>query len=137
MSDTRTQVIRFLVVGITATIVDASVYTGLLTVVIPGRFDIAKTCAFLLGTTVSYFLNKRWTFESSETDAKQTASFILLYGVTLIFNVGANGLALETLGGMGLELAIAGPIAFVVATGVSTVANFFGQKFWVFRQREA
>ncbi len=138
MSKTRQQIIRFIAVGLIATVVDASIYAGLLSTVLPDRNDVAKACSFLVGTTVSYLLNKRWTFEATERDPKQTANFIALYGFTWILNVAANRTTLAALLDYELVTAVslATSISFVVATAASTVVNFFGQKYWVFKSPE-
>ena len=146
---TRTQIFRFLVVGVTATVADASVYFGLidtgvadalhsalpdaLHALVPGAHDVGKSCSFLFGTLVSYVLNKRWTFESKEADPRQTAAFVALYASTFLLNVAVNHSVLALDPPEGVPRRAVELTAFLVATACSTVANFFGQKFWVFK----
>lgn len=131
---TRTQLSRFIVVGLLATVVDASTYAGLLAAEVPGAHATAKGVAFLLGTTVAFLLNKAWTFEAKGSGATETRRFVVLYGATLVVNVGMNQATLITLTSTGLPLGWAEPTGFVVATACSTVLNFIGQKLWVFRE---
>lgn len=134
MSDTRRQVARFLVVGVAATLADALVYSGLLATVWPGAHDAAKGAAFVVGTLVSYTLNKRWTFGVRERSGRQAGAFFSLYALSFGLNVGTNRAALELLTRV-LAPPVASTVAFVVATGASTVTNFLGQRYWVFRAR--
>lgn len=119
----RRQLSRFLVVGSTTVLIDFLVY-ALLIMFIP--VAVSKTVSFLTGTLFAYFANKLWTFEKKERDHVEMLSFLILYGTTLVINVGVNQLTLWILPDwIGL--------AFLAATGTSTILNFIGQKWWVFR----
>ncbi len=56
---------------------------------------------------------------------KEILRFMVLYSATLGANVASNKYMLSMTGLIFF--------AFLFATGVSTVLNFTGQKFWVFR----
>ncbi len=88
----------------------------------------AKAVSFLSGTVVAYLLNKYWTFEKHRHSYAEMAKFLALYLTTLAANVGVNQLAIFL-----LPPPFNVPIAFLAATGTSTVLNFIGQKWWVFR----
>lgn len=149
MSGSR-QVARFAIAGVLATLSDGLVYLaavgsglaagvhgllpGAVLAVVPEPFDLAKAASFFVGTLVSYGLNKLWTFERPERDVGEAVAFFTLYGLTFVLNVIANHLALDAGLALGASPALAGPLAFVVATGCSTVVNFLGQKFWVFAE---
>ena len=87
--------------------------------------DIAKGISFLVGTAVAFIINKYWTFEKPLKSHNEIIEFGMLYTVTLILNVITNRFILDVTGFV--------LFAFLVATGVSTVCNFLGQKFWVFK----
>lgn len=87
--------------------------------------DVAKAISFLLGTVVAFFINKYWTFEKHVKSYREVVQFGMLYSVTLGLNVMTNRFILDS-----TEVILLG---FLVATGVSTVCNFLGQKFWVFK----
>jgi hypothetical protein len=53
--------------------------------------------------------------------------YLILYGCTLLLNIGCNQLALAVLGSPQKLL------AFLFATGVTMVTNFLGMKFVTFR----
>lgn len=122
MSQLKKEVKRFLVAGFSAVGTDLGTYYLLLNFF---QHDIAKTISFLLGTIVAFIINKYWTFEKHERSYKEIFQFAILYSVTLGANVATNKFVLEQ-----TELVF---FAFLVATGVSTVLNFLGQKFWVFK----
>jgi putative flippase GtrA len=122
MSQTKKELKRFLVAGISAVGTDLATYYLLL-----NFFDtnISKGISFLLGTIVAFIINKYWTFGKHEKSYKEIAKFGLLYSATLGANVITNKLILDM---FSISL-----LAFFIATGVSTVLNFIGQKWWVFR----
>jgi putative flippase GtrA len=122
MSQVKKELKRFLVAGISAVGTDLVTYYILLNFL---SNDVAKTISFLLGTVVAFVINKYWTFEKHEKSYKEIIQFGILYSATLGVNVMTNNVVLEY-----SSLVF---LAFLVATGVSTVLNFIGQKWWVFR----
>jgi len=116
---------RFLVAGFSAVGTDLTVYWLLLHVT---SHSPAKTASFLAGTIVAYLINKFWTFEKHRHSYIEMTKFLALYLSTLAVNVGVNQLTLTV-----LPPSVNVPLAFLVATGCSTVLNFIGQKWWVFR----
>jgi putative flippase GtrA len=122
MSKTKKELKRFLVAGISAVGTDLVTYYILLNFL---PHDIAKAISFLLGTVVAFIINKYWTFEKHEKSYKEMFQFVILYSATLVANVITNKIVLDL-----FSITI---LAFLIATGVSTVLNFIGQKWWVFR----
>lgn len=122
MSQLKKELKRFLVAGFSAVGTDLGTYYLLLNFF---PHDVAKAISFLLGTIVAFVINKYWTFEKHEKSYREIWQFALLYSVTLIANVLTNKIVLEY-----TELVF---LAFLIATGVSTILNFIGQKFWVFK----
>jgi putative flippase GtrA len=115
---------RFLIAGLTAVGTDFITYYIILNF-LHRDIDIAKTLSFILGTVVAFVVNKYWTFERYEKSYKQIFQFTILYSTTLFVNVMANRLILDF-----AELFF---LAFLIATGASTILNFAGQKWWVFK----
>jgi len=132
---TKTQVMRFIGVGLVATVVDGGTYFAGLHLAGLSHSP-SKAISFILGTIVSYVLNKLWTFESSERNHRELVAFCMLYGATFFLNVGVNEGSLAVLSPLRPE-AVPVPMVeltcFVIATACSTVANFIGNKLWVFR----
>lgn len=122
MNKIKKELKRFLIAGLSAVGTDLITYYIMLNFL---HHDIAKTISFLLGTIVAFVINKYWTFEKHEKSYKEMWQFAVLYATTLGANVLTNRFVLDS-----TEIVL---LAFLIATGVSTVLNFIGQKWWVFR----
>lgn len=132
----RRELRSFIIIGIIATLLDFTLYTLFQQVV---TYSIAKTFSFLCGTLFTYLLNKFITFKQSKHSTKEAAKFITLYGSTLVANVTVNSLMIMLIsthlnGYLFITHEVTIIISFIAATSVSTVLNFIGQKFWVFKK---
>ena len=116
------QIQRFIFAGLSAVFTDLIGYITLLNFL---NHDFAKTISFILGSIVAFIINKYWTFERHLRSLNEIIKFILLYGTTLGLNIFTNRFSLDLTDMIFLS--------FLIATGLSTVVNFIGQKFWVFR----
>ena len=121
MSQLKREMSRFLVAGFCAVGTDMGSYFLLLKVL---PHDYSKGISFLLGTIVAYCINKYWTFEKKTKSYSEMGKFSLLYLSTLAVNVLVNQIVLNS-----FQSTI---LAFLMATGVSALLNFIGQKWWVF-----
>jgi putative flippase GtrA len=122
MNQVTKELKRFLVAGVCAVTIDLIAYYLLLDFL---SHDIAKAISFVLGTIFAFLINKYWTFEKHKKSYKEVFQFGVLYIVTLGFNVLTNKMVIDN-----TQMVF---LAFLMATGVSTVLNFIGQKWWVFR----
>ena len=122
MNKLKKELKLFLIAGLSAVAMDFITYYVMLNFL---HHNIAKTLSFILGTIVAFVVNKYWTFERYEKTYKQIFQFIILYSATLFINVMVNRLVLDY---AGLVL-----LAFLIATATSTILNFTGQKWWVFK----
>lgn len=113
----------FLVVGCSAVATDFCVYflctrAGVAT-------GIAKTGSFAAGAVVSFVFNRLFTFKARGKVHRHALAFAVLYLLTLGLNVAVNALA--------LRIGLPKGLAWLAATGASTVANYVGMKFAVFK----
>jgi putative flippase GtrA len=123
MNQIKRELNRFLFAGLCAVFSDLLIYYILLKSL---NSDLAKGISFLVGTIVAFIINKYWTFEKPDKSVKEVLQFGILYSTTLGLNVMTNKIMLSYTSIVFLS--------FFVATGVSTILNFVGQKFWVFKK---
>lgn len=121
------ELLRFLIVGGAVVIVDFAVYFGLLWLMPTLGLSLAKALAFVAGATTSFLLNRSFVFRSVDRAQRQLLSFVFLYGLGLGLNTTANALSLRA-GAPKL-------LAWLIATGASTISNFLGMKLFVFRRK--
>lgn len=119
------ELLRFLVAGSCSVITDALVYWFLGEV--GWNVSVAKLISFISGSIVGFVINKLWTFESKGQLHTEMLKYVLLYTTTIVLNVWSNHLVLDLTGLWWF--------AFLFATGLSTVCNFLGMKFFVFHKR--
>lgn len=118
------EILRFLVGGGSAVVVDFAVYCFLKG---PVGLIAAKVISYIAGAIVGFIINKLWTFESKQFKLSEVGRYIILYAFSACANTAVNKCVL---------LLIPSTIfAFLCATGGSTVLNFLGQKFFVFRKQ--
>lgn len=122
MSKIEKELKRFLIAGLCAVGTDLCMYYLLLNFLPTG---MSKAISFLSGTIVAYVINKYWTFEKYKKSHKEIIYFGILYSFTLGVNVMTNKIILDN-----THIVI---LAFLAATGLSTILNFLGQKFLVFK----
>ena len=119
----KQQLVKFIVSGVIAVAVDFGVYYLLNNYT---SHNVSKGISFLAGSIVAYLLNKFWTFDTKAFSGTQLFRFFFLYAVTLVINVLTNTGVLNLFNSV--------LFGFLCATGTSTILNFLGQKFWVFKK---
>lgn len=128
------QLVRFVLIGGLCALIDSGTYATLLSLGTPNY--VSKAISFILGTTASYFANKKFTFTASTGNAKaQAGGFALVYIVTFFVNVGTNQLlyALLPAFDMAHGTQIRYAVCWIVAQGLGTAINFVMLKWVVFK----
>ena len=121
------QITYFLIVGSTGVLIDYLVYILLISFI---PINISKVISFVSGALFNFFMNRKLTFGVSDFLTTRLTKFSFLYAFTLFLNVAVNQMSLETFAFNNYKI----HIAFILATGISTIVNFIGQKFWVFKK---
>ena len=93
----------------------------------------AKGLSYVAGVIFGFVGNKFWTFRSSQAASAEVPSYLCVYAVTLAINLTLNAVAIAALSFADASPMTVQVVAFLFATGVTTVANFMGLKFITFR----
>ena len=142
------QITKFFIIGVSAVLVDFFVYY-LLSDLLNVNIDVSKGLGFMVGTVYTYYLNKLWTWKYTEKSNKgMLLKFGLVYAVSFVFNILINKYGMKLLPAFEVNLSLSMPdtqtvsnlfslkgnkfLGFFLATVVSAVINFLGQKFLVF-----
>lgn len=123
------QFFRFILVGLSSTMLDGIAYSLALSLL---PTSAAKGLGYLVGMSFSILCNYRWSFGYTGDDrARVLMNCVLLYALALLLNIAVNQAGIGIFG--------TGPYgritAFLLAVGASTIFNFAGMRWWVFRQR--
>lgn len=125
--------LRFLLVGVGNTLLSAAITFGLYNL---ARWDpvLSSAIAYVAGASMSFFLNRSFTFHSQEAFWPSAAKFAL------------NVAVLWTLTTPFLQPWLAGQLqavfveqwannaALLFCMGLYTILNYFGQRFFAFRK---
>lgn len=122
----RDQVLRFVVTGGLAAVVDFGLYQLLLALGL--QLSVAKSISFVAGTTTAYLINRRWTFRSTG-GSRAFLAVVALYATTFAVQVGLNAVLVRVLPEAWWRITL----AFVIAQGTATVINFVVQRLLIFR----
>ena len=118
--------IKYLICGGSSTAIDFLVYMILSSHI---NISIAKFTSMCIASIFSFFVNKGWTFEDNRKITKvQIFKYILTQIINISVNVGFNKV-IYTLSNMKI-------CAFIIATVVAMIVNYFMQKIIVFKKED-
>lgn len=127
--------LKFLAVGVINTLVG----TGLMFIlynIFSVNYWISSASNYIVGSIVSYFLNKYFTFQNKERSAGQIVRFIV--NITLCYLV-AYGLAKPAVSYVlsGMSEKAQGNCSMLTGMCLFVALNYLGQRFFVFKERHA
>jgi putative flippase GtrA len=127
----RLQIIRFAVIGGLSVAIDGLVY-----VMLHARLghNQGKAISYIVGMIFGFFGNKFWTFESTQKSAREPILYAMFYLFTLTVNVVLNSACLDWITRSGAQENVSQALAFLIATGTTTILNFLGLKYIAFRR---
>ena len=102
-----------------------------------GRFSAGSSAAnYVVGSIVSYVLNKHFTFRNREKGAGVVVRFILNITVCYLLAYGLAKPAVNwALGGMGLGEQLQGNLPMLFGSGLFVILNYCGQRFFAFKTK--
>lgn len=133
--------LRFLLVGVVNTIVGMGVMFGLYNLAGLHAWGdvgywISSAANYAAGSVVSFFLNKHFTFRNQEKGAGVVFRFVLNISVCYLLAYGLAKPAVNwVLSGTGLSEQLTGNITMLAGSGLFVVLNYFGQRFFAFKER--
>tara|TARA_Y100000768_G_C23986735_1_gene689343 strand:- start:1922 stop:2317 length:396 start_codon:yes stop_codon:yes gene_type:complete len=121
------EVYRFLIVGICSVSIDFFFYYLIiyLDLLDPNH---SKRISFIIGAIFAFYANRHYVFRIDEKKISQYLMFSFLYFISFILNSLVHDYILLM---SNLTL-----LSFLCATFVSTVTNFLGQKFIIFKKKQ-
>lgn len=130
---------RFILVGIINTMVGYGVMfslwnlAGLHTWGDAGYW-ISSAANYIVGSIVSFFLNKHFTFRNREKGAGVVIRFVINISVCWLIAYGAAQPAMEwLLGSLALSEQLQGNITMLFGSGLFVILNYLGQRFFAFK----
>ena len=125
---------KFIGVGVINTIVGTAVMF-LSYNVLSFSYWVSSALNYIIGGAISYFLNKRYTFQYEGGGVKTVVKFALNIAVCYFVAYGiAKPLVEHMLSGCSPKLQ--GNIAMVVGMGLYVMLNYLGQRFFTFRKEQ-
>ena len=132
---------RFIIVGCINTLVGYGVMFGLYNLAGLHTWGdwgywISSAANYVVGSIVSYVLNKHFTFRNREKGAGVVVRFILNITVCYLLAYGLAKPAVNwALGGMGLGEQLQGNLTMLFGSGLFVILNYCGQRFFAFKTK--
>ena len=132
---------RFIIVGCIYTLVGYGVMFGLYNLAGLHTWGdrgywISSAANYVVGSIVSYVLNKHFTFRNREKGAGVVVRFILNITVCYLLAYGLAKPAVNwALGGMGLGEQLQGNLTMLFGSGLFVILNYCGQRFFAFKTK--
>lgn len=121
----RREIVFYVIVGILSVVIDFLSYNFLNNIFYLDNSN-SKRLSYLIGSTSSFLLNKKITFKSPKKTFKEPILFSIVYLISFVLNSVTHDILLEY---------IDGSCPFIIATFISVIINYIGQKFVVFKKK--
>lgn len=124
---------KFVLVGVGNTILSAAIMFGLYNLFKVGYWG-ASAISYLIGSILSYFMNKNFTFKNEEavirTVVKFTANAVVCY--ILAYTV-SKPVVIYSLSTFTVDTKVIEQVAMLLGMCIYTGLNYIGQRFFVFK----
>ncbi|MGI6181649.1 MAG: GtrA family protein [Agathobaculum sp.] len=127
------KLLKFLLVGVVNTLVGMAIMFGLYNLA-GCSYWISSAANYILTSILSFFLNKRFTFQNRERGAGPAVRFALNIAVCYLLAYGiAQPLCLHLLAGA--AQAVRDNVSMFVGMCLFTGFNYLGQRLFAFREK--
>lgn len=128
------KLLKFLIVGVINTLVGTAIMFGAYNI-LGCSYWVSSAANYILASILSYVLNKKFTFEHEGDLTKSGIRFIINIAVCYFIAYGiAKPFAIWMLSGS--SITIQENVAMFVGMCIFTSLNYFGQRFFVFKQED-
>ena len=129
------KLVKFLIVGVLNTLVGAGIMIALYNMA-GCSYWLSSAANYVVGSVLSFILNKRFTFQNGESLKSTVPRFIINVAVcyVLAYSI-AQPLGGTVLGAMGLTGIWLERLTKLGGMGLYTVLNYFGQRFFAFQKK--
>ena len=126
--------LKFMLVGVVNTLVGTAIMFFCFNV-LAWSYWISSALNYIVGSIVSYLLNKRYTFQQKGHDWNTILKFIM--NITICY-VLAYGFAKPVVTWLlsGFSTNVQGNIALLVGMVLFVAFNYIGQRFWAFSSKK-
>ena len=130
---------RFILVGVVNTLVGYGVMFGLYNLAGlhawgEAGYWLSSAANYIVGSVVSFFLNKHFTFRNQEKGAGVVARFVVNISVCWLLAYGlAQPVMEKLLAGLELSQQLQGNLTMLAGSGLFVILNYLGQRFFAFR----
>lgn len=126
--------IKFLLVGVINTIVGTSIMFLLYNV---GHMNywVSSAANYIVGSIVSYFLNKYFTFQNKEKSVQQIVRFVVNISVCYLLAYGIARPLIRAIFSFA-EKAVQDNVAMLAGMCLFVGFNYLGQRFLVFKEEK-
>ena len=126
--------VKFLLVGVINTLVGTAVMFSFYNLLHAGYW-VSSAANYIVGSIVSYVLNKYFTFQNKEKSLKQMLFFVVNISVCYLLAYGlAKPVTLHLLSFSTQQ--IQENVAMLVGMCLFVALNYFGQRFIVFKSKQ-
>ena len=131
LQDTLAQPVKFLLVGVINTIVGYGVMFGAYNL-LHWDYWISSAANYVIGSICSFLLNKYFTFQARKFSGAELVRFIVCILICYLIGYGIARPVVRFIF-QAASPRVQDNLAMLGGSGVFTVLNFLGQKFFVFR----
>ena len=125
---------KFLIVGVLNTFVGMTVMFTAYNI-FHLNYWVSSVSNYVVGSVLSYFLNKYFTFKNEKKSWQQIVIFVVNISVCYVIAYGlAKPLTLWIL--EGYEKRVQENVSMLIGRGVFVLLNYFGQRLIVFRKQD-